>query len=150
MKKEIEYLAQHDALTHLINRRQLHLELDKLINRSMRSHNRFAVLFLDLDGFKKINDELGHDAGDSFLKQVSARFKIEIRSFDIAARYGGDEFVIVLADIEDSIALSNKLQSLITSVSKDISWKDGVMNAGVSIGVSEYPYIQIMVIRRAH
>ncbi|MBE8168734.1 MAG: diguanylate cyclase [Shewanella sp.] len=139
IEKEIEYLAQHDTLTHLINRRQLHLELDKLINRSMRSHNRFAVLFLDLDGFKKINDELGHDAGDAFLKQIAARFKVEIRSFDIAARYGGDEFVIVLADIEDSIALSNKLQSIITSVSKDIIWKDGVINAGVSIGVSIYP-----------
>jgi len=70
VEREIEYLAQHDALTHLPNRRQLHLELDRLIDRTSRANDKFAVLFLDLDGFKKINDELGHEAGDAFLKNI--------------------------------------------------------------------------------
>ena len=95
--------------------------------------------FLDLDGFKKINDEHGHEVGDFFLKTVADRFKSEVRSFDLVSRYGGDEFVIVLTDIDDSIALSNKLQSLIYSVSKEVCWNDVSVNAGVSIGVSIFP-----------
>ncbi|WP_315982386.1 diguanylate cyclase domain-containing protein [Aliamphritea spongicola] len=112
IEKEIEYLAQHDALTHLPNRRQLHIEIERMIDRTTRTKEKFAVLFLDLDGFKRINDELGHEAGDAFLKDVADRFSSQIRSFDVIARYGGDEFIVLLSDLNDSLALTNRLKQL--------------------------------------
>lgn len=139
VEKEIEYLAQHDALTHLINRRQLNIELDKSINRAKRTNSRLAVLFMDLDGFKRINDEFGHEAGDEFLKVVASRFSESVRNFDIVARYGGDEFIIILNDINQSIALSNKLQILIENASQPVEWQGKELKGGVSIGVAVYP-----------
>lgn len=139
VEKEMEYLAQHDSLTHLMNRRQLNFELDKIIARSSRSQQRFAVVFLDLDGFKKINDQYGHEAGDVFLKAISLRFKNEIRSFDIVSRYGGDEFIIVLTDISDALALANKVQRLIKVASIEVEWNETALSSGASVGVSFYP-----------
>lgn len=139
VEREIEYLAQHDALTHLPNRRQLHLELDRLIDRTSRASDKFAVLFLDLDGFKKINDELGHEAGDAFLKNIAARFQQQIRSFDVIARYGGDEFIVLLSDISDSLGLSHRLQQFIQEGQRPFVWEGMNLQTGVSIGVSVFP-----------
>lgn len=136
---EIEYLALHDPLTKLPNRRQLQNQLNLILNRSKRSEQRFAVLFLDLDGFKKVNDELGHEAGDHVLIQTAERFKRQIRTFDLLGRYGGDEFIMVLADISESLLSTAKLGHLIKEISKSINWLDQKIHLGVSIGVAIYP-----------
>ncbi len=139
VEKEIEYLAQHDALTHLPNRRQLHIEIERLIDRTTRTKEKFAVLFLDLDGFKRINDELGHEAGDAFLRDVADRFREQIRSFDVIARYGGDEFIILLSDLSDSLALTNRLRQLTAQAQLPFCWEGNDLSAGVSIGISVFP-----------
>ncbi|WP_261843679.1 putative bifunctional diguanylate cyclase/phosphodiesterase [Aliamphritea ceti] len=139
VEKEIEYLAQHDALTHLPNRRQLHIEIERMIDRTSRTKEKFAVLFLDLDGFKRINDELGHEAGDAFLKDVAKRFRSQIRSFDVIARYGGDEFIVLLSDLSDSLALTNRLKQLTAQAQQPFFWEGNDLKAGVSIGVSVFP-----------
>ena len=139
VEKKIEYLAQHDALTHLPNRRQLHIEIERMIDRTSRTKEKFAVLFLDLDGFKRINDELGHEAGDAFLKDVAKRFRSQIRSFDVIARYGGDEFIILLSDLSDSLALTNRLKQLTAQAQRPYFWDGCDLKTGVSIGVSVFP-----------
>ncbi len=138
-EQEIEYLAQHDALTHLPNRRQIRSVLDTALDRSRRNAAPFAVLFLDLDGFKKINDEFGHEAGDYILNQVSQRFKTQIRSFDTVGRYGGDEFIILLMDIENSLCLNYKLKQLIATIAQPFQFEGQSLHIGVSIGVATYP-----------
>ena len=138
-EQEIKYLAQHDTLTGLPNRRHILTDIENLLERSRRQDSQFAILFLDLDGFKKINDELGHDAGDEFLRVISKRYKSNIRSFDLISRYGGDEFLIVLTDISETLELTPKLKRLIELSLEPVHWKGADINAGVSIGISIYP-----------
>lgn len=138
-EREIEYLAMHDPLTNLPNRWQIQESMQNAIDRARRQEHQLAVLFLDLDGFKKINDELGHKAGDAFLNELASRFRENIRSFDLIARFGGDEFIIVLTDISDSLALTTKLKQLTQIASLPAFWHGNEMRAGVSIGISIYP-----------
>ncbi len=138
-EKETEFLAHHDPLTKLANRRELQNQLKSILNRAQRKNERFAVLFLDLDGFKKINDELGHEIGDVVLIEVASRFQKLIRSFDILSRYGGDEFIIVLSDIAASLELSTKLGQLINTLSEPFYCEEHEVHIGVSIGVAVYP-----------
>lgn len=138
-EREIEYLAMHDPLTGLPNRWHIQGSIKTAIERAKRQQDQLAVLFLDLDGFKKINDELGHDAGDAFLKELAERFKDNIRSTDLIARIGGDEFIIVLTDVSDSLSLKNKLSRLTEVACAPAFWHGNEMRAGASIGVSLYP-----------
>ena len=136
---EVHHLAQHDALTQLPNRRQIYTELALVIDRSQRRKEQFAVLFLDLDGFKKVNDEMGHEMGDALLIEMGKRFKNQVRSTDLVGRYGGDEFIIILADTHDPMQLRNKLQKLVTVASQAFNLQDKEMLVTTSIGVSLYP-----------
>jgi diguanylate cyclase (GGDEF)-like protein len=136
---EIHYLAQHDALTQLPNRRQIHTELELILDRSRRRKEQFAVLFLDLDGFKKINDELGHEMGDALLIEMGKRFKSQVRSTDLVGRYGGDEFIIILTDTHDPMQLKNKLQQLVSVAGQTFNLQDKEMLVTTSIGVAIYP-----------
>lgn len=138
-ERKIEYLAQHDTLTHLPNRRQLHIEMDRMISRAARTNSSFATLFLDLDGFKKVNDELGHEAGDYVLKEMASRLSKIVRTSDVVARYGGDEFILLLPDLQDSLALTNKLKQLTTSTGESLEWQGNLLKIGVSIGISIFP-----------
>lgn len=139
VERDIEYLAQHDTLTQLPNRRQLHIEINQMIDRSKRLNNKFGVLFLDLDDFKKINDELGHQAGDAFLKDIAQRFRSLIRSFDVIARYGGDEFIVLISDLTDTLSLTSRLEEIVKQGQKVFVWEGMNLQAGVSVGVSIFP-----------
>lgn len=138
-EKQILYLSEHDELTTLPNRRTLHNELEKTINLASRYTTNFALLFLDLDGFKIINDTLGHEAGDAFLTFISKEFRKKIRNFDFISRYGGDEFVIVLNHIDDKFTIMKKLEELIEAAVSVFHWKKHEISISVSIGVALYP-----------
>ncbi len=111
IEEKIRYQADYDSLTGLPNRRLLHGLLDKEISRATRHEQNGALLFIDLDNFKTINDSLGHSAGDQLLKSVADRITSNLRKEDIASRMGGDEFVILLPNLDNDIKIAaNKSQ----------------------------------------
>jgi PAS domain S-box-containing protein len=98
-EEQIKYLATHDGLTELPNRLMFNQLLSHAVQGAKRYRKQFAVMFIDLDGFKVVNDTLGHDAGDRLLREIAVRFKHTLRAVDVAARLGGDEFVVMMEDI---------------------------------------------------
>lgn len=111
-----EYQAMHDALTGLPNRHLLTDRFDQALHRWQRHGTKFALFIIDLDHFKKINDSHGHEAGDAVLIATSARILQAIRASDTVARYGGDEFIVLIADVlneTDALALGEKLCDLL-------------------------------------
>lgn len=138
VKKKIEQMALHDNLTGLCNRTCLSEKLEALISISKRAEQHFAVLFLDLDHFKYINDTLGHDIGDKLLKSVSQRLLSIVRKEDIIARIGGDEFVIVLNNVDETslLGIVNKILTLLRGI-----WyvEKHELRVTSSIGIAMYP-----------
>ena len=111
-EQRLAFLAHHDELTGLANRIKLKERLESALDRCRRSGERCAVLFLDLDRFKEINDTLGHEAGDALLQQVAGRLQTCVRSFETVARHGGDEFIILLEHIaagEEAVAVARRV-----------------------------------------
>jgi diguanylate cyclase (GGDEF)-like protein len=138
-KKTIERLAFYDQLTQLPNRTLLNDRLSKALSNAKRHKTKLAILFLDLDHFKTINDTLGHDTGDALLIHVSKHLKRELRESDTIARIGGDEFVILLTDINsenDAIGVTKKL---LLSLHGQHSIDQHLMYITTSIGVALYP-----------
>ncbi|MFT8719898.1 putative bifunctional diguanylate cyclase/phosphodiesterase [Acetobacter sp.] len=135
----IRYLAMHDTLTALPNRRGLEAVLGQVIDLARQNGSLAALLALDLDGFKTVNDSLGHHAGDLLLKEVAVRFQAQLRDTDYLSRLGGDEFVIVLrsiASVEDAMQLARRL---IASLMQPFSLAGHEVYVGVSIGVALCP-----------
>lgn len=138
-RQELEHLARHDVLTGLPNRRLFQEQLDHTLARAQRSGERFALLFIDVDRFKNINDHWGHEGGDAVLRVVSMRLSAATRKVDTVARMGGDEFVVLLdnpAHREDIIAIAEKL---LDSVRSSIVHNGQELQVGFSIGISQYP-----------
>ena len=135
---QMSHDAFHDALTLLPNRRYLLEELARCLTRAQRRHGRIGLLFIDLDGFKRINDCLGHEAGDELLKRASAQFGHTVRGSDFLARLGGDEFAVVIeADSSDSaVALGARL---IESISQPLLDGRADYLVSASIGVAIFP-----------
>lgn len=136
----IHNLAYYDPLTQLANRRLLAERLKQSISSSRRDNKKFAVMMMDLDKFKVVNDTLGHAAGDELLQQVSQRIKAHLRVYDTIARLGGDEFVVVLENIhcpKDVARVANALIKTLTEPFK-LTQSDNVQ-IGTSIGVSFFP-----------
>ncbi len=139
VEKRIAHLAHYDYLTDLPNR-ALFLEiLEHSISLSKRNNYEVAVLFLDLDGFKKINDTLGHDAGDQLLQGVSKRLKETIRTSDTVARVGGDEFILVLNGIKSEKSAAMAANKIIVALSEQFELNGQRCHVGGSIGISMYP-----------
>ncbi|MDD5301163.1 MAG: diguanylate cyclase [Gallionella sp.] len=139
VEEKLAYFAHHDYLTELPNRILFLNRLEHANLLAKRNNYKVAVLFLDLDGFKKINDTLGHDGGDQLLREVSRRLKEAIRSSDMVARVGGDEFTFVLINIgsyENAALMANKI---IAALSKPFELKGQQCHVGGSIGISIYP-----------
>jgi diguanylate cyclase (GGDEF)-like protein len=129
--------AHHDALTGLANRVLFNSRLElALANKLRYSHNNFAVVFIDLDRFKQINDSLGHHAGDQFLIEVSKRIGTCVRGHDLLARFGGDEFVILLDNFEDSLDVEEISSRIISSVSAPFDLDKKEVYSGASIGIA--------------
>ena len=140
----IEYLAYYDALTELPNRRLLLNRLEQNLSRARRYGHYGAMLFLDLDRFKNINDSLGHPIGDDLLKEVGERLIVDMRAEDTVSRLGGDEFVVLLADLgEDSdnavAAAQHKAESIKERLAKAYVIRENVLHITPSIGVAMFP-----------
>ena len=135
----VEHLATHDPLTNLPNRRGLYEELNELIYRSRRYKYSSAVIYVDLDGFKHVNDHFGHEAGDRLLTQVATNFKAIVRQTDSVARIGGDEFIVLITDIDGETSLITKIESLLNEASRPLQFNRHQIATGASIGIALYP-----------
>jgi len=136
---KLTHLAEHDVLTGLVNKIKLQRDFDSSIALAKRNRNQLAVLFFDLNQFKSINESYGHTYGDEVLQTIADRIKQTVRETDIAARVGGDEFVVLMTNIDSDTAsqtLINKLQAVI---SETISINDINLVITASIGKAEYP-----------
>ncbi|WP_161974476.1 diguanylate cyclase domain-containing protein [Piscinibacter terrae] len=130
--------AFHDALTLLPNRRYLLEELERAVMRARRQHRLAALLFIDLDGFKRVNDSLGHEAGDALLQRVSERFARTVRQSDLLARLGGDEFAVVL-DADSRISAAALGERLIEAIRGPLIDGHADVLVSASIGIALFP-----------
>jgi len=137
--RALESLALHDALTGLPNRRLLMDRLSLAIAHARRNKRTMAVMYLDLDGFKQINDTLGHDTGDTLLSLVAARLVAAVRQEDTVARLGGDEFVIALWELSHADGVAKLVSKVIQAVSQPYSIQGRGVNMTASVGVGIYP-----------
>jgi diguanylate cyclase (GGDEF)-like protein len=134
---QLEYDAQHDSLTGLANRALFNSRLElALASKQRYSASQFAVIFIDLDRFKQINDSLGHMAGDLFLKEVAARIGSCIRGHDLLARLGGDEFVVLFDNYDSPSDVEEISARIISSIAKPFKLENKEMYSGASIGIA--------------
>ena len=139
MEAQLENLAHFDSLTGLPNRMLLHDRLEQAIAMAERQRQHFALLFIDLDGFKPVNDTHGHSAGDEVLKQVGQRLNTVTRGMDTAARLGGDEFVVILTDIRNRENAERVAEKIIGELSVPYELAGKTISISASIGASLYP-----------
>lgn len=138
-EKSLQQMATHDHLTGLPNRNLLQIQMAKAIAHSRRYKSYSAVLFLDLDNFKNVNDTFGHGTGDKLLKLMAKRLEKNIRSTDILARIGGDEFIITLCEITDATAINYIARKICKSVSRRCIINNHDIEVTTSIGISIFP-----------
>lgn len=135
----IRNMAHYDTLTQLPNRALFHERLKNAITFAERNKHNIALLFIDLDGFKMINDTMGHSAGDQLLRQVAERLEKCVRKSDTVARLGGDEFAIVLIDVKDGSPVSVKAQQMIESIGAPYPDIGELSKIGCSVGIALFP-----------
>jgi len=139
-QSHLHYLVHHDPLTGLANRALLSLRLRHSIERTRRLEAQCAVLFLDLDGFKRVNDLWGHQTGDELLQLAARRMKDRVREVDTLARLGGDEFVLVLEEVGSRLDVADFARELIAQLGAPFTLKSGCqVSVGISIGISLCP-----------
>ncbi|GAA4072073.1 sensor domain-containing protein [Amphibacillus indicireducens] len=133
-EKELRRLAYRDPLTGLANRRLFDSQMDKVIAKTERDEIPFAVIMLDLDNFKEVNDDFGHDAGDQVIIQMSKRILNTVRDMDTVGRLGGDEFIILLPEIENKTNLTNLIRRLEQNLKRPYQIENTYFKVGVSFG----------------
>lgn len=132
-------LAHHDTLTGLANRRLFTRFLEKVLPLARRHKHQFAILYLDLDGFKAVNDTKGHEAGDQILREVASRLLTVVRDSDLVARFGGDEFVVIAQRIEGREGARILAGRILTSLHAPFLIQSDQVQLGASIGIALYP-----------
>jgi len=137
-EQKLHYLANNDSLTDLANRAYFYDSLAKVIIRSRRSSASLAVLFIDLDHFKFVNDHYGHDIGDKLLQYISGMLQGSVREGDLVARMGGDEFAVILYDIDDANGMASVAQKILSKVDKPIDIQGTKLSVSASIGIAYY------------
>jgi diguanylate cyclase (GGDEF)-like protein len=140
LEQQLEFMAYHDMLTGLPNRRLLMDRLQQAISKAKRLEHSIAVLYLDCDHFKLINDTWGHDVGDEFLQILAKRLKSCVRDMDTVARIGGDEFVIVLTPIHSPEEAVRVAQRVLDSLQQPWQMKQQQFSLSTSIGISLFPF----------
>ena len=140
-QKQLEHIAHYDALTNLPNRVLFADRLQLAMTQSIRRHQTLAVIYLDLDGFKAINDNYGHEAGDKLLKIVAERMKHALRTGDTLARLGGDEFIAVVVDLDDASACTPMIDRLLVAACNPVQINDLMLQVSASLGVTFYPQL---------
>jgi diguanylate cyclase (GGDEF)-like protein/PAS domain S-box-containing protein len=135
----IAFLAHHDLLTGLPNRALLNDRLDFIIGTARRRGKQAALLFIDLDNFKVINDSLGHDAGDALLKIIAERIPGVLRSVDVVSRHGGDEFLVVLPDLDRAEGAVPVAEKLLATITEPMDIEGQSISVSPSIGISVFP-----------
>jgi diguanylate cyclase (GGDEF)-like protein len=138
-RKKFQHLASHDPLTNLANRLQFDENLSDSLYRSDQTNKISALFYIDLDGFKPINDSYGHEAGDLVLKEVGLRLKASLRSMDTVARLGGDEFGIILEDINNIDHIGDLAKKILRTIQEPIPFLTDTPSVSASIGISLYP-----------
>lgn len=137
--RQLHYLGTHDALTNLPNRQQLSLRIAQAIVECSRRESPFAVLFIDLDGFKSINDSLGHSVGDDLLKACAERLRQDVPPTAMVARLGGDEFVIVVEHVAEPSSAEALANGVLRRLSQEIDVNGLPLRVSASVGVAFYP-----------
>jgi diguanylate cyclase (GGDEF)-like protein len=132
-------MAEYDPLTHLPNRRLFEDRLQQAAKRTERTGNLLAVLFIDLDRFKFINDHWGHAAGDQLLGLVAQRLRVCVRSSDTVARFGGDEFCALLVDVGDRTTVERIARKMLNRLAEPFEMAQGEIRISASIGIVAYP-----------
>jgi diguanylate cyclase (GGDEF)-like protein/PAS domain S-box-containing protein len=139
IEQKIQQMAHYDALTELPNRVLIDDRLKQALAQARRENGSLALMFLDLDKFKPVNDTLGHDIGDMLLKQVAKRLQLSIRASDTVARIGGDEFVVLLPSIEatnDAVVVAEKI---LETLNQPFAIAGHTLNISSSVGIALYP-----------
>ena len=136
---QMAFMAHHDALTQLPNRRAFITHLKQSMALATRRSARLALLFVDLDGFKAVNDERGHKVGDELLQEVARRLRSGLRQSDLISRFGGDEFVMLLTDCDGPDAVARVTAQLIAKVSEPFLINQMAVQVGASVGIAMFP-----------
>ena len=139
MEDEVRKLALYDPLTGLPNRLLFREELERAMLRAKRSGTMIGVLFLDLDKFKRINDSLGHDNGDHLLREIAARLRHSARGEEVVARFGGDEFTMLIGPLKNADEASRVAQRIVRAFAEPVQLQGQELFASTSIGISLYP-----------
>ncbi|WP_180237207.1 EAL domain-containing protein [Lacimicrobium alkaliphilum] len=138
-QEELRLMANYDSLTGLPNRNLLLDRIQHGIDHARRARQKLAVLFIDLDKFKQVNDSLGHEAGDQLLLEIAARLKDSLRLDDTVGRLGGDEFVVVIEDIQDKSRLAGLARKIIAEIDQPIAIGNHKVSVSASVGIALYP-----------
>jgi len=138
-RERISSLAYSDPLTGLANRTSFGPSLDQAVQRARRKNSKLALVFIDLDGFKEINDRHGHDAGDALLVELAGRLRASLRASDLVARLGGDEFLVVVEDVQETAPIETVAKKLLSEVVRPYSAATGEAVVTASIGISIFP-----------
>jgi len=137
--KKIKHEAYHDSLTGLPNRQHFTDRLKQAINMAMRTDKLVGVLFIDIDSFKYVNDSLGHEGGDLFLQQIGQGMKKSVREYDVVARFGGDEFLIMVPQADDIADIERVAAKVLESLKEPMAVREQKINVSASMGIAVYP-----------
>jgi diguanylate cyclase (GGDEF)-like protein/PAS domain S-box-containing protein/hemerythrin-like metal-binding protein len=140
MELQVNFLAYHDKLTGLPNRALLFDRFSQALSQARRNKMHVGLLFADLDGFKQVNDQFGHEAGDAVLKMTAQRLLACVRSVDTVVRFGGDEFAVILGNIDDAQQVARVAEKIVQAFTADMVLAEGITcSVGVSVGISLFP-----------